>query len=135
MAEKAEKVRVTNPLRLSVRTWAVVIIAEELLPTAVRVLPALESAGLARSWVGLYEMTPDRHAILGPVEGLGGLHLAVGFSGHGFQHAPIVGEVLAQGRLAEATEAFLRNNDVPWPAPASELVHGHALVDAFLDQL
>ena len=39
-------------------------IAEELLPTAVNVLPALEAAGLARSWVGLYEMTPDRHAIL-----------------------------------------------------------------------
>lgn len=71
-------------------------IAEELLPTAVSVLPALENAGLARSWVGLYEMTPDRHAILGPVEGLSGLYLANGFSGHGFQHAPIVGKVLAE---------------------------------------
>ena len=71
-------------------------IAEELLPAAVRVFPALESAGLARSWVGLYEMTPDRHAILGPVEGLDGLYLAVGFSGHGFQHAPIVGKVIAE---------------------------------------
>ena len=70
-------------------------IAEELLPTAVSVLPALADAGLASSWVGLYEMTPDRHAILGPVEGLDGLHLATGFSGHGFQHAPVVGTVLA----------------------------------------
>jgi sarcosine oxidase subunit beta len=71
-------------------------IAEELLPAAVRVLPALESAGLARAWVGLYEMTPDRHAILGPVAGLEGLYLANGFSGHGFQHAPIVGKVIAE---------------------------------------
>ena len=71
-------------------------IAEELLPQAIRVLPALEDAGLARSWVGLYEMTPDRHAILGPVEGLNGLYLAAGFSGHGFQHAPIVGTVIAE---------------------------------------
>jgi glycine/D-amino acid oxidase-like deaminating enzyme len=71
-------------------------IAEELLPTAVGVLPALESAGLASSWVGLYEMTPDHHAILGPVEGLEGLWLATGFSGHGFQHAPIVGLVIAE---------------------------------------
>lgn len=71
-------------------------IAEELLPAAVRVLPALGSAGLARAWVGLYEMTPDRHAILGPVEGLDGLFLAVGFSGHGFQHAPIVGKVISE---------------------------------------
>jgi sarcosine oxidase subunit beta len=71
-------------------------IADDLLPQAIRVLPALEAAGLARSWVGLYEMTPDRHAILGPVAGLAGLYLANGFSGHGFQHAPIVGEVTAQ---------------------------------------
>ena len=71
-------------------------IAEELLPTAVGVFPALETAGLARSWVGLYEMTPDHHAILGPVADLDGLYLACGFSGHGFQHAPIVGVVLAQ---------------------------------------
>ena len=71
-------------------------IAEELLPVAVSVLPALEAAGLARSWVGLYEMTPDRHAILGPVDGLRGLYLANGFSGHGFQHAPIVGKVIAE---------------------------------------
>jgi sarcosine oxidase subunit beta len=71
-------------------------IAEELLPVAVSVLPALADAGLARSWVGLYEMTPDHHAILGPVDGLDGLYLANGFSGHGFQHAPIVGKVIAE---------------------------------------
>lgn len=71
-------------------------IATELLPTAVSVFPALEAAGLARAWVGLYEMTPDRHAILGPVDGLAGLFLANGFSGHGFQHAPIVGKVTAE---------------------------------------
>ncbi len=71
-------------------------IAEELLPRAVAVFPPLEEAGLASSWVGLYEMTPDHHAILGPVEALGGLQLAVGFSGHGFQHAPIVGKVIAE---------------------------------------
>jgi sarcosine oxidase subunit beta len=71
-------------------------IADELLPRAVSLLPALESAGLARAWVGLYEMTPDHHAILGPVEGLAGMWLANGFSGHGFQHAPIVGKVIAE---------------------------------------
>ena len=34
-------------------------IEEELLPTAVRVFPPIEHAGLARMWAGLYEMTPD----------------------------------------------------------------------------
>lgn len=70
-------------------------IAEELLPTAIRVFPPLEEAGIASSWAGLYEMTPDRHPIIGrtPVEGL---FLACGFSGHGFQHAPVVGKLLAE---------------------------------------
>ena len=71
-------------------------VAEELLPTAIRVLPALEDATIAHSWVGLYEMTPDRHPIIGPAPGVSGLLLANGFSGHGFQHAPIVGKLLAE---------------------------------------
>jgi sarcosine oxidase subunit beta len=70
-------------------------VAEELLPTALRVFPPLERASIEHSWVGLYEMTPDRHPIVGtsPVEGF---YLANGFSGHGFQHAPIVGKLLAE---------------------------------------
>lgn len=72
------------------------VINEEILPTAVRVFPPLEEAGLERTWAGLYEMTPDRHPVLGPVSGVEGFYLANGFSGHGFQHAPIVGRLLAE---------------------------------------
>jgi sarcosine oxidase subunit beta len=71
-------------------------VADELLPTAVRVFPPLEEAAVEHSWVGLYEMTPDRHPIIGEAPGIGGLYLANGFSGHGFQHAPIVGKLLAE---------------------------------------
>ncbi len=72
------------------------MVTEELLPTAVRVFPPLERAGIARMWAGLYEMTPDRHPIIGPAADPAGLYLACGFSGHGFQHAPIVGKLLAE---------------------------------------
>ncbi len=70
-------------------------VEEELLPTAMRVFPPIERAGVASMWAGLYEMTPDRHPIIGtsPVPGF---FLANGFSGHGFQHAPIVGKLLAE---------------------------------------
>jgi sarcosine oxidase subunit beta len=71
-------------------------VANELIPTAIQVFPPLERAGIARTWAGLYEMTPDRHPIIGPVTGSTGLYLACGFSGHGFQHAPIVGKLLAE---------------------------------------
>jgi len=52
-------------------------------------------AGLERL-AGLYETTPDHNAVLGPPEGLGGLMLANGFSGHGFMHAPAVGQLIAE---------------------------------------
>ena len=49
-----------------------------------------------RSWAGLYEVTPDRHPILGPVLGIEGFYLANGFSGHGVMHSPATGKLLAE---------------------------------------
>lgn len=71
-------------------------IADQLLPTAIGMLPAFEDAGFAHRWVGLYEMTPDRHPVIGPAPQVSGCYLANGFSGHGFQQGPIVGKLLAE---------------------------------------
>jgi len=66
--------------------------------------PAVGEAGLdiKRSWAGLYEVTPDHHAILGPVPGVPGFFVVAGFSGHGIMHAPAAGraaaEMLVRGR-------------------------------------
>jgi sarcosine oxidase subunit beta len=43
---------------------------------------------------GIYDVTPDRQAIIGRVPGHDGLWVAAGFSGHGFMLAPAVGRVL-----------------------------------------
>jgi len=59
-------------------------------------VPALEKARIARGWAGLYEISPDHHAILGKVPEAEGLILANGFSGHGFQHSPAVGKVISE---------------------------------------
>jgi sarcosine oxidase subunit beta len=59
-------------------------------------VPALEKARIARGWAGLYEISPDNHAILGKVPDLEGFILANGFSGHGFQHSPAVGKVISE---------------------------------------
>jgi sarcosine oxidase subunit beta len=59
-------------------------------------VPALEKARIARGWAGLYEISPDNHAILGRVPEVSGFILANGFSGHGFQHSPAVGKVIAE---------------------------------------
>ena len=59
-------------------------------------VPVLEKAHIARGWAGLYEISPDHHAILGKVPEVEGFILANGFSGHGFQHSPAVGKVIAE---------------------------------------
>jgi sarcosine oxidase subunit beta len=102
-------------------------VAEELLPRAMTVLPAFEGAGLATTWTGLYEMSPDHHAILGPVDGLDGLLLAVGFSGHGFQHAPIVGKLLAECATAgRATTVDISSLDL------ERFAEGRPIVESFV---
>ncbi|MGH9819902.1 MAG: NAD(P)/FAD-dependent oxidoreductase, partial [Pyrinomonadaceae bacterium] len=44
---------------------------------------------------GLYENSPDHHAILGGCE-IDGLYFANGFSGHGVMHSPATGRALAE---------------------------------------
>ncbi|MDI6809312.1 MAG: FAD-binding oxidoreductase [Candidatus Eisenbacteria bacterium] len=62
---------------------------------AVARVPVLEKAKVMRGWAGLYDITPDSHAILGKTE-VNGFYLAAGFSGHGFMHAPAVGKVISE---------------------------------------
>jgi sarcosine oxidase, subunit beta len=50
----------------------------------------------AHCWSGFYEMSPDRHAILGPHPTLPDVFLANGSSGHGVMHAPAIGQLLAE---------------------------------------
>lgn len=63
---------------------------------AVHRAPALAEAELMRAWAGLYEMTPDQTGIVSAVPGVAGLHVIAGFSGHGFMHGPIAGQLMAE---------------------------------------
>jgi sarcosine oxidase, subunit beta len=69
--------------------------------------PAFSEAGLAASWTGVYDVTPDWNPVLGRVDDLPGLIVAYGFSGHGFKLSPAVGKVLAQEALGLATDVPL----------------------------
>jgi sarcosine oxidase subunit beta len=63
-----------------------------------RRVPVLRGVAIDReaSWGGLYEMTPDKHAILGPAAECSNLYLVNGSSGHGVMHAPALGQLLAE---------------------------------------
>ncbi|HET6936032.1 MAG TPA: FAD-dependent oxidoreductase [Candidatus Angelobacter sp.] len=70
---------------------------EKILVRAANRVPAFENLAVnpKRAWAGLYEMSPDHHAILGPVPDVPGFFLANGFSGHGVMHAPATGKILS----------------------------------------
>jgi sarcosine oxidase subunit beta len=61
-------------------------------------VPCLRGAEIDRAgcWAGLYEMSPDHHAILGRAPEVENLYLANGSSGHGVMHAPALGHLLAE---------------------------------------
>lgn len=63
---------------------------------AVHRAPALADARLMRGWAGLYEMTPDQTGIISRVPGAEALYVIAGFSGHGFMHGPIAGQLMAE---------------------------------------
>jgi glycine/D-amino acid oxidase-like deaminating enzyme len=53
--------------------------------------------GYGRGGYGaLYGITPDWHPVLDRLPGIEGAYCAVGFSGHGFKLAPVVGQLLAE---------------------------------------
>ncbi|MFC1545690.1 NAD(P)/FAD-dependent oxidoreductase, partial [Gemmatimonadota bacterium] len=66
------------------------------LESAMQRLPVLAEAGIASRWAGLYEVTPDAHPILGRVPEIEGFLVICGFSGHGFQHGPACGMLMAE---------------------------------------
>lgn len=69
---------------------------DKVIEVAVRRFPPLAEAGISRAWAGLYEVTPDSNPIICQAPEVEGFYLANGFSGHGFMHAPAVGELLAE---------------------------------------
>lgn len=77
---------------------------ENTLAAGSTLLPVLTELPARRVIGGLYDSTPDHRPLLGHAPGLPGLHLAVGFSGHGFMIAPASGEIVAAGITGAATD-------------------------------
>jgi sarcosine oxidase subunit beta len=72
-------------------------------------VPVLENARVLRAYAGARSLTPDDHAILGPIGTVPGFFVAAGLGGHGFMHAPGVGRITADlilGGTSEDLRAF-----------------------------
>jgi sarcosine oxidase subunit beta len=77
---------------------------EKMFAQAARRAPALAAAGVKTAWAGLYEVTPDHQAILGPMREVEGFWCAAGFSGHGFMQGPAAALLLTQLLLDHTSE-------------------------------
>ena len=90
-----------------------------------RRMPCFAEARLSASWVGAYDITPDWNPVLGLVQGIEGLSLNYGFSGHGFKLAPAIGLLLAQEILDEPREIDISAYDI------GRFARGELLVGAY----
>jgi sarcosine oxidase subunit beta len=71
-------------------------------------VPCLENAAinLRRCWGGLYDVSPDHHAIVGLAPELEGFYICTGFSGHGIMHSPAMGISVAEMILKGKSETL-----------------------------
>ncbi len=69
---------------------------QEIWTRLARRIPSLVDAEFSTGYAGLYTSTPDSHPIMDAVEGIDGLHVCTGFSGHGFKLSPMVGVLMAE---------------------------------------
>lgn len=97
---------------------------ERILVRAAARVPAFADLAVnpSRGWAGLYDMSPDRHALLGAVPEVAGLWVACGFSGHGVMHAPSTGRILADLVLHGRCDA------IDWAALSLDRIRTGALL-------
>ena len=65
------------------------------LHSLVRCFPAFTGARIAERWAGCIDATPDAVPVISGFDKLPGLHLASGFSGHGFGIGPGAAKLMA----------------------------------------
>jgi len=92
--------------------------------TACELLPAVGQRRIERSWCGLEAQSFDGLPFIGPVAGLDGLTLALGFSGHGFALSPAVGRCVADqlaGRPTPELDVLGPNRIASFPTEQVEV--------------
>jgi len=69
---------------------------ERIFAKSLKKVPSLASASISYAVTGLYEMTPDANPIVSSIPEIEGLYCCAGFAGHGFMHAPVMGELVSE---------------------------------------
>ena len=103
---------------------------EKILTRAADRVPCLADAGVnpRRAWAGLYEMTPDHHAIIGRSPEVDGLYFVNGFSGHGVMHSPASGRIAADVILRGYSDLIDATQLAPERFSEGRLLHETAVL-------
>jgi len=64
--------------------------------TVTDVFPGLKNVPIVRCWAGIEGFMPDQIPVIGPSSAAPFFYHAFGFSAHGFQLGPIIGQILAE---------------------------------------
>ena len=74
------------------------------------IFPLMKNVPIVRTWAGIEGVLPDQIPVIGPSPSAPQTFHAFGFSGHGFQLSPIIGQILSEliidGRSSLPIEAF-----------------------------
>jgi glycine/D-amino acid oxidase-like deaminating enzyme len=81
---------------------------DQVMRDAIQLFPQLEGTRPVERWAGMIDVTPDEIPVLGPIDGMPGLFVATGFSGHGFGIGPAAGYLMAQLAVGEAPAVDLQ---------------------------
>jgi FAD-dependent oxidoreductase domain-containing protein 1 len=96
---------------------------EVIWPSLAARVPQFEALKLRSAWAGYYEMNAfDHNGLVGALPGFDNLFVACGFSGHGMQHAPAIGNAMARRVMGHAAPEI----DVFTPA---RVARGEPLVE------
>ena len=103
LADVVHRFRGSPRARFSSGPWAAARASRSAIRSLERefrgIFPHLAGLRVERAWAGFIELTPDLLPILGPVQELRGLQLAVA-AGHGFSMGPVIGRLLAEAAVA-----------------------------------
>ncbi len=93
--------------------------------TAISLFPIMRTARAVRFWSGIEGFLPDGLPVIGPSRASPSVFHAFGFSAHGFQLGPIVGQLLAElidsGASSLPLDAFRVDRFDPLPADVPDL--------------
>ena len=91
-------------------------------------VPVLQKVAVARTWAGLYENSPDKHALFGQHPEYPNFYLINGSSGHGTMHSPAFGQLMTELILSGKTQSLNMHQLRPERFAENDAIIGNSLL-------